>query len=73
MMNGLDWGMGLGGWFWMILAAVLLVVIVWAVVSAIPGRDRPPVDDAARILEARFARDEISQSEYEQARRLLGI
>ena len=77
MMTGFDWGMGnggmgAGGWLWIILAVVLLVVIVWAVLSAIP-RDRRPVDDAAQILEARFARGEISQEEYEQARRLLGI
>ncbi len=73
MMTGFDWGMGLGGWPWMALAVVLLVVIVWAVVGALPGRDRRPVDDAAQILRARFARGEISQDEYEQARRLLGI
>ena len=73
MMNGFEWGMGLGGWLWMILAVVLLVVIVWAVVSAIQGRDRGPADDAAQILKTRFARGEISQEEYEQARRLLGL
>lgn len=73
MMTGFEWGMGLGGWLWMVLGAILLVVIVWAVVSAIPGRDRRPVDDAAQILKARFARGEISNEEYEQARRLLGI
>lgn len=73
MMIGFDWGMGLGGWLWMILGVVLLVAIVWAVVAAIPGRDRPAADDSAQILRARFARGEISQEEYEQARRLLGI
>ena len=73
VMTGLDWGMGLGGGLWMILGVVLLVVIVWAVVAAIPGRDRRPLDDASQILKARFARGEITQAEYEQARRLLGI
>lgn len=73
MMTGFEWGMGLGGWLCMILAVVLLVVVVWALVSAIQGRDRRPVDDAVQILKARFARGEISQEEYEQARRLLGI
>ena len=73
MMTGFEGGMGLGGWLWMALAVVLLVVIVWAVVAAIPGRDRRPVDDASEILKARFARGEISRQEYEQARRLLGI
>ena len=73
MMTGFESGMGLGGWLWMALAVALLVVIVWAVVAAIPGRDRRPADDAAQILRTRFARGEISQEEYEQARRLLGI
>ncbi len=73
MMTGFDWGMGLGGWLWMILGVVLLVVIVWAVVAAIPGRDRPPADDAAQVLKSRFARGEITSEEFEQARRLLGV
>ena len=73
MMGGLDWGMGFGGWLWMILAVVLVVAVVWAVAGAIPGRDRTPIDDAAQILKARLARGEISNEEYEQARNLLGI
>ena len=73
MMGGIDWGMGLGGWLWMVLAVVLVVVVVLAAVSAIPRRDRSPIDDTAQILKARFARGEISKEEYDQARRLLGI
>lgn len=73
MMFGFDWGMGAGGWLWMILAVVLVVVVVGAVVSATQRRDRPPIDDASQILKARFARGEISNEEYEQARRLLGM
>ena len=73
MMSGLEWGMGFGGWLWMILAVVLVVAVVWAVAAAIPGRDRTPIDDAAQILKARFARGEIRKEEYEQARNLLGI
>lgn len=73
MMGGLEWGMGFGAWLWMILAVVLVVAVVWAVAAAIPGRDRTPIDDAAQILKARFARGEISKEEYEQARSLLGI
>lgn len=73
MMIGTDWAMGLGGWLWMILAVVLVVAVVWVMVAAVTGRDRPRADGAAEILKARFARGEISQVEYEQARRLLGI
>jgi putative membrane protein len=73
MMAGFDWGMGLGGWAWMVLGIVLLVLIVWALVSALGGRDRTPTDDAGQILRSRFARGEITEQEYEQARRLLGV
>lgn len=72
-MIGIEWGTGLGGWLWMILAAILVVAVVWVLVMAVTGRDRSPADDAAQILEARLACGEISQAEYEQARRLLGI
>lgn len=73
MMNGFELGMGLGGGLWMILGIVLIVVVVWALVAAISGRDRSAAVDAAQILKARFARGEINEAEYEQARRLLGI
>lgn len=73
MMPGIEWGMGLGGWLWMVLGIVLVAVVVWVLVSAITGRDRTSSDDTAQILKARFARGEITQAEYEQARRLLGI
>lgn len=73
MMTGIEWGMGLGGWLWMVLGVVLIVVVVWVLISAIAGRERTSTDDAAQILKTRFARGEISQAEYEQARRSLGI
>jgi uncharacterized membrane protein len=73
MMTGIEWGMGLGGWLWMVLGIVLVVVVVWVLVSAVAGRERTSTHDAAQILKARFARGEITQTEYEQARRLLGI
>lgn len=73
MMTGIGWGMGLGGGLWMVLAVLLVVAVVWVLTAAITGRERPAADDAAQILRARFARGEISQAEYEQARRLLGI
>ena len=70
MMTGFEWGMGLGGWLWMIPGIVLLILLVWAVVAAIPRPDRRTTDDATQVLKARFARGEITQAEYEQARRL---
>ncbi|MGK2850326.1 MAG: SHOCT domain-containing protein [Candidatus Limnocylindrales bacterium] len=73
MMFGLDWGMGGGGWLLMTLGVVLVVAVAWALASATPNRDRPVADDAAQALRTRFARGEITESEYEQAKRLIGI
>ena len=73
MMTGFGWDMGLGGWLWMVVGIVLIVVIVWALASAVSTRGRPAAEDAVQILKARFARGEISEAEYEQARRLIGI
>ena len=72
MMTGLDWGMGTGGWLWMIPGVVLIGGVVWALVTSIAGRDHPAVDDGAQILKTRFARGELTHAEYEQARRLVG-
>ena len=78
MMNdGAGWAMGLGGSLWMILVLVagvaIVVALVWAAVSAADSRRGSTNDDAAQILKARFARGDITQAEYEQARRLLGV
>lgn len=77
MMNGADWAMGLGGSLWMILVLVagvaVVVALAWAAASAADGRRGSTAEDAAQILRARFARGEITEAEYEQARRLLGV
>lgn len=77
----MDWGygMGLGGWLWMLgglaLVVAAVVLIVWAVANASrrvdgpTGRGQPaPLD----ILRERYARGEISAEEFEQAKRILG-
>ena len=77
MMTGAGWAMGLGGWLWMLLALAvgiaIVVAFVWLVTAALPGQQRSTTQEAVQILRARFARGEISEQEYEQARRLLGI
>ena len=73
MMTGIELGMGLGGSLWMVLGIILIVLLAWVLVSAIAGRERASTDETGQILKARFARGEITQAEYEQARRLLGI
>jgi Predicted membrane protein (DUF2078). len=76
-MTGAGWAMGLGGWLWMLLALAvgiaIVVAFVWLVTAALPGRQRSATEDALQILKARFARGEMSEAEYELARRLLGI
>lgn len=77
MMNGAGWEMGPGGWLWMTVevavAVAIVVALVWLVASALPGRQRSTTEDAAHILAERHARGELSEQEYEQAQRLLGI
>lgn len=77
MMDGAGWAMGLGGSLWMILVLVagvaIVVAIVWAAASAVDAGRGSTTGDAAQILRARFARGEITEGEYEQARRLLGV
>jgi uncharacterized membrane protein len=76
MMDGAGWAMGLGGSLWMVLVLVagvaIVVALVWAV-SAAGGRRGSTTEDAAQILKTRFARGDLTQAEYEQARRLLGV
>ncbi len=80
MMVG-NWDMGSGGWLWMGGGLVLLIGIVVLVVWAILGYNRAAdrrTDTSARpepldILRERFARGEITEAEFEQAKRTLGF
>jgi uncharacterized membrane protein len=73
MMTGLGWAMGLGGWLWMVLGIAIVLVVAWAATAVVADGHRRTIDGAARILSARLARGEISQAEYEQAKRLLEL
>jgi uncharacterized membrane protein len=57
------------GWIWMLVWIAALVFMVWLIVRS--PADRSTAEDAMAILRARFARGEISQAEFEQARRAL--
>jgi uncharacterized membrane protein len=57
--------MGPAGWIWMLIWIAALLVMVWLIVRG-PERDSP-AEDALSILRARFARGEISETEFERA------
>ena len=81
MMYGFGWGGGLGGWVMMLGGLVLVVglvlLFVWAIGGAWSGGGRRAAngdgDRAATILRERYARGEISEDEYQQARKTLGL
>jgi putative membrane protein len=83
MMNGVNGGMGAGGWLFMSLFWVLLlVVIVWAAAQLFPSRRgtvataagpavEPPTERPQQILDRRLASGEIDVATYEQLRETL--
>ncbi len=54
-------------------AVVLLVAAVVRVVAPRQRMPGPPLDDALATLRVRYARGEISESEFEQMKRTLGV
>lgn len=54
------------GWVWMLVWIGALLLTVWLLVHQ--PTQRTSVEDAQAILRVRFARGEITQSEFERAR-----
>lgn len=67
------WGTAWGAWWMVLLWAVMLGFVIWAIVALTRGgRDQQPRTPPPRqLLDQRFAAGEIDQDEYQQARRLL--
>lgn len=64
--------MGAFGWIWMVLVWVVVVgLVVWGVSALLGGRTGGNEADALEILRKRYARGEISQAEYDQAKHAL--
>lgn len=72
--GGAGWGMlGAFGWGGMFLVWLAVIVLVaWALRTLLPSDRRDDGDAALAILRGRYAAGEITQAEYEQARRVLG-
>jgi putative membrane protein len=74
-------GLGWGGWLLAVSTTLLfwggVIALVFFAVSAFTSRDRQSAgpaatgDTALEILKKRYARDEISQSEYQEIRQQL--
>jgi putative membrane protein len=68
-----NWGMM--GWFGGIMMILfwlaLVLLVVWIARAAFPAPRRDDGDVALDLLRRRYAAGEISQAEYEQARRIL--
>jgi uncharacterized membrane protein len=65
--------MGPGIWLGSLLSLAVLVAVGASIVALgirLAGVGRG--DDSAKLLRERFARGEITQAEYEEARRILG-
>ena len=58
--------MGPWGWIWMLVWIVALLFMVWLIVRS--PSEHSTAEDAMTILQARFARGEISQEEFERAK-----
>jgi putative membrane protein len=70
-------GFGHPGFFWVVgllLVIGLVVLIVWAVSRSTHHVSSPSSDrvDALEILRLRFARGEITEAEFVQAKKVLG-
>ena len=72
--GGFAWMVGFGG-LGMVLGAVVWVaviaLVVWAVTSQFNRTPDETRDDALEILKRRFAAGDITQAEFETARRAL--
>jgi putative membrane protein len=75
-MMGYGWGMGFAGWIFMGLFWIVVIgLVVWLIVTLLPGsrpsgRGRP--ETPLEILDRRFAMGELDVEQYRRAREELG-
>ncbi len=75
MFGNYGWGM-MGGWGGMLVMLLfwvaLILVIVWVVRAIIGASPGGASSNARSILDARYARGEITRKEYEQMKKDIG-
>ncbi|VAX21531.1 hypothetical protein MNBD_NITROSPINAE03-1637 [hydrothermal vent metagenome] len=72
MMSG--YGMFFGMFFWILLSAGVIALVLWAVQktgNTNNAASAPPQETAMDILKKRFARGEIDKDEYEEKKKTL--
>lgn len=71
--GGMMGGFGGMGWIWMILQLVILIGIVYFIVTLVKGSTRQTTKNnkGIEILEERFAKGEISESEFNNMKKVL--
>jgi len=57
-------GLGMHGLFWLLLAAVFAMIVIWAMRAASRHHAAAPGSDAREILDGRYARGEIDREDY---------
>ena len=64
-----------GGWLWSFFQIVLIILIIYVIYQlVISNRRSSPAeaaDDALKILDARYARGEIDEEEYNRKKRAI--
>jgi len=69
MMSG--YGMFFGMFFWILLSAGVIALVLWAVQKSGKTDSAAPQETAIDILKKRFARGEIDKEEYEEKKKTL--
>jgi len=69
MMSG--YGMFFGMFFWILLLAGAVALVVWAVKYSGKADSAAPQETATDILKKRFAHGEIDKEEYEEKKKIL--
>lgn len=67
---------GMLGFGWLGMAVfwiALIALVVWAIISLVPGQREPVHETSLETLKRRYTRGDISASEYEQARKGLSL